>query len=648
MRELKDKAVELAARMVAQHAEELRKVDERLLAYCKGMSEEPEVHNMYEILGVCKFLRVFGTYDFDIRDVQHAFRLYEGRWEDGRHVDGGLLFSGIRGRQHYRLTPIQVYMISGVLGPHCWVDTGEAAGSRSLLMTEEERDGRIWDRRRLVTEANFFIPRKFGKTTMGAFWQFYFFFFGDYNSEGYCCANSADQAKILYKMTYELIHQLDPEEKRIRFTASEINWKIGQPRASKVVALSAGGKTKDGLFAQVCSSDEYGSAGYVKNHSDMASLVNVVEGSMGPRREPLTVHTTTAGNVQMGPYQIKLDGIKDILRDEPANEPVVNESGALLSQTDRQFAVILQPDEWEMDEETIFSDQRIWRKVNPHIGVTVQPDFYDAEIAKSRIDPEKKKETITKLFNVFQSSQVKEWIVTADKIRRLQINRRVTDCKYDEGWDTFVGLDFSSGDDLFAITYFSVNRRNPELAMEQRFFADCEAWIVEKSLERSPNRPLYELWVEQGWLKVCPGSVFNPDYAINELLEKHEAGVNLAMFGYDPAQSKQPINTLKAWLQSLGIGAEAIKDMVVPVSQGYMTMNPLVGELEYYTVSPTPWLKFSKSPLWPFEFGNVYMEESREGLRKPLKQGSEKKVDNVHALLDACFCFDLQEGKVNP
>ena len=124
--------------------------------------------------------------------------------------------------------------------------------------------------------------------------------------------------------------------------------------------------------------------------------------------------------------------------------------------------------------------------------------------------------------------------------------------------------------------------------------------------------------------------------------------LNLAMFGYDPAQSKQPINTLKAWLQSLGIGAEAIKDMVVPVSQGYMTMNPLVGELEYYTVSPTPWLKFSKSPLWPFEFGNVYMEESREGLRKPLKQGSEKKVDNVHALLDACFCFDLQEGKVNP
>ena len=48
----------------------------------------------------------------------------------------------------------------------------------------------------------------------------------------------------------------------------------------------------------------------------MASLVNVVEGSMGPRREPLTIHTTTAGNVEVGPFQIKLDGLKQLLEVE--------------------------------------------------------------------------------------------------------------------------------------------------------------------------------------------------------------------------------------------------------------------------------------------------------------------------------------------
>ena len=72
---------------------------------------------------------------------------------------------------------------------------------------------------------------------------------------------------------------------------------------------------------------------------------------------------------------------------------------------DSHFPVILAPDPWELDEETVFNDERIWHKVNPHIGITVQPDYYRSEISKSRLDPEKKKETITKLFNIFQSDR---------------------------------------------------------------------------------------------------------------------------------------------------------------------------------------------------------------------------------------------------
>ena len=55
----------------------------------------------------------------------------------------------------------------------------------------------------------------------------------------------------------------------------------------------------------------------------------------------------------------------------------------------------------------------------------------------------------------------------------------------------------------FAIAYLAINYQ--DLPPDQRMFADCEAWIVEKALQESPNRALYELWREQGWLKVCPG-----------------------------------------------------------------------------------------------------------------------------------------------
>lgn len=315
--DLKSAAVKTIATLVLSNGKELKEVDGRLFAYLFALCNEPEVHNVWEILGGVRFLRIFRQYPFNATKVKRILRLYEGEWKDGEYVDGGLLFSGLRGRTHYQLTPIQVFMLAGVYGPHHWVNTEAKVGSRKLLPTERPcEDGYIYDLRRLTTEAVFFIPRKFGKTTLGAFFQFVGFFFEDYNYEGYCCANSSEQAKILFNMTKDLIRQKDPKELRIRFTATEVNWKPGQPRAAKIVALSAGGKTKDGLFAQYCSSDEFGSAGYVKDHSDMASLVNVVEGSMGPRREPLTIHTTTAGNVEVGPFQIKLDGLKQLLEYE--------------------------------------------------------------------------------------------------------------------------------------------------------------------------------------------------------------------------------------------------------------------------------------------------------------------------------------------
>ena len=49
------------------------------------------------------------------------------------------------------------------------------------------------------------------------------------------------------------------------------------------------------------------------------------------------------------------------------------------------------------------------------------------------------------------------------------------------------------------------------------FLADCDAWVLEKTMSESPNRALYEEWVRQGWLYVCPGEVFDPQVCIDRL-----------------------------------------------------------------------------------------------------------------------------------
>ena len=205
-----DAAYKLRVKLLGKYGEKLRKIDQRLYDYVEDLSLEGDetddasvsnslgrrdVHNVYELLAALKFLRILETYPFDLSLFRSACLLYEGRWtSDGRYIEGsgGLKMSGINGRRTYRLTPIQVFMLAGVYGPKHYVNTECLAGSRELLPSEiVGDDGYIWDLRRLVRRAVFFIPRKFCKTTMGAFFQTFGFMFEDYNYEGYCCANAA-------------------------------------------------------------------------------------------------------------------------------------------------------------------------------------------------------------------------------------------------------------------------------------------------------------------------------------------------------------------------------------------------------------------------------------------------------------------------
>lgn len=643
----KQKAHDILSVHIAEQGRDLYDIEPRLLDYYNGLLNEPDVHSGYEMLCAVKLLRLMRTYEIDKATVQKIVHVFEGEWQQDsngiwKHISGGVKQPGRQGPEVYRFEPFQVFVFTAVYGVKGWIDTELTTADRYPTKTERvTEDGNIEDLRRMCVRFICFMPRKTNKTGLAALIGLYDFMLGDDDAMAVCCANSQEQSKILYKRLQMLISQFDVQGKRIRTTATETNWKPGQPRSASAYAMSAGGKTKDGLLASLCLADEYGSAGYTNGNSDMGNLVKVIESSMGPRREGLTFITTTAGNIQTGPFIELLEatrvGLLNELKYDTGEEHPTTAN-------DRWMCLLLQPDDWETDEEVLFSDRRIRQKVNPMLGKIVQHSFYDQAISDSRLDQITKQETISKLFNVYQSARVTSWL-SCDKIRPLQKDVRVTDCKYADGWQTFVGLDFSSGDDLFAITYVSINYKQKDPV--GRFHADCEAWIVEEALNNSPNKVLYEKWIEQGWLQVCPGEVFDPNLAINALIDKGNYGVNLCYFGYDPAQSKLPINTIKAWLQTLGISADGIKQMVVAVPQTFMVFNGLIGEIEYYILNGEPWLSFSNSPLWPWEFGNCMVEESHE-LRKVLKNPGKpsQKVDNVHALIDAFYCFDLSEGRI--
>lgn len=653
------------------YANRLNSIDPRLMAYVEdAISNDGSHANLYELLGIRKEMRLMDSYDLDPQRVQRSLRAIEGQWKNGRHVKGGLKFSTPRGSQHVRLMPFQAWLIFEIYAFKVDVSMERTYHDGDMLLpTEWVKDGEVWDTRRLTQEAHWFITRKSGKTELGAAVDFVeACFLGDVNGQVLICAPSAELSKISFKAVRNFAMQVDPTcsnrmgGKYFRLTKNELSWQPGHPMKGEIKTMAAGKTPKDGYYASVVQADEHGQPSYVNGHCDMQASVDTCWGSTGPRREKLLMHTTTAGRVKDGPYKSKIEN--DV---EPS---LLNEMQYPLGQSHRTpddywCAFLLQLDKWELtDDLTKLDDPELFKKVNRSIGTTVQPTYYRERLHEAATGTEDtKQEVLTKDFNMWQTGRIQKWI-TSDRIRQLQTSggKRIDDCQFIDGqgrerWHVFCGMDFSSGDDLFALTYLAVDWL-PSDTMRGRFFADTDCWVLEKTMNDSPNRPLYEQWIEQGWLHKCPGEVFDSAYAINRIAELVEKHINIYYFGYDPAQSLTPINNLKAWLQTLfqkreGMStkdiADAIQRMVIPVSQTSFTQNPRITELEEKMLSLDAWMEFSDSPLWPWCFGNCAVESKGDPpIRRIVKgAGQNNKIDPVHALLDALYCFDLGEGKVS-
>ena len=640
------------------YADRLNAIDTRLVAYIEDAISNNASHaNLFELLGIRKTFRQMDSYTIDVERAHRKLKSIEGVWKNGRHVKGGLKFATPRGSQHVRLMPFQVYaeccihmFLVDVNMERPYIDGDQ------LLPTEWVKDGEVWDTRRLIQEAHWFFTRKSGKTELGAAEDFTeVCFLGDVNGQCLICTNSASQSEIAYKAIREFAIQVDPTcinrmgGKYFRMTRNGLNWQPGHPMKGEIKCLSAGKTSKDGLYASVVHADEHGQARYINGVSDMQSTVETAWGSTGPRREKLLLHTTTAGKVKEGPYKTKIEQVEASLLQElnyPLGEPH-------RTPDDYWTAMLLQLDKWELtDDLTKLDDPELFKKVNRSIGTTVQPTYYKERLHEAMTGTDDtRQEVLTKDFNMWLGSSTMEWI-KPDRIREMQRELRVDDCTADKGWVAFGGLDFSMGDDLWAHTYLCINLHTGE------FFADCDAWITQCTLEEVSIRPLYEKWIADGWLHVCPGEVIEPSIPIRRIMdlagwdsEKMKivrTGVNFMRFGYDQYKSPDPINLLKAWMYELGANPA---QHIVPVPQTNAAFNQPVEQINFFVKASRSPLSFSMSPLWPYCFGCCVLDkDTRMENKKPIKRNSSDacKVDPVQALCDAFVVYNQVESSEHP
>ena len=660
----------LRRRLTDDVRQRLREVDDRLLGYIDGVArdvsvifgDESDRHSMWEVLCAAKFIRMFTTYHFNTKKVQFYIALREGQWERRgkawRYISGGLRLPSTSGAKVYRWQPFQVFVLACVFGFYAWVDTHVEAGTKDeMLDTEREKDGNIWDFRRMITEFIMYGPRKIDKTGLSSYIQLIFFLFGDFNSEIYSLAMTSDQSGILFDRTKFMLGQMNKSDEGnplFRMTAKGVNWLKqyqAELRNSKIVPLTGGGKAPDGTNTELLNWDELGSSPYINGKSDMMAHVNVCQSSMGQRRQPLTFGTTTAGTITSGPFIEKLQAMHDLLLHEPKYDTGEATPSQIL---DTQMCLLLEPDEYEKTEyEYILTSHALRRKINPMLSVVVQYDFYDREMTKARQEGDQKfAECVAKLFNVYQTGRVHEWI-RPDVIRLLQNDQTIDAYTGAGGWVIFTGLDFSQGDDLHTAGYLAARKHHSGHGYE--LFADFDAWIKQDVLEKSSIRPLYEEWIAKGWLHVSPGAVFQPSLFVTRFDELLQKGCQFQYFGYDPYQSKDPINSLKAYLQEKGV-AQPDKH-VIPVSQRNAWFNAPTDDLARAIKSPIPYITFSANPMWPWLFGNAVLSIDGKGgasadmdlgNKKPVKRnpGSDScKVDPIQCIVMGIGLLTQYEGQ---
>ena len=660
----------LRRRLTDDVRQRLREVDERLLGYIDGVArdvsvifgDESDRHSMWEVLCAAKFIRMFTTYHFNVKKVQFYIALREGQWERRgkawRYISGGLRLPSTSGAKVYRWQPFQVFVLACVFGFYAWVDTHVEAGTKDeMLDTEREKDGNIWDFRRMITEFIMYGPRKIDKTGLSSYIQLIFFLFGDFNSEIYSLAMTSDQSGILFDRTKFMLSQMNKSDEGnplFRMTAKGVNWLKqyqAELRNSKIVPLTGGGKAPDGTNTELLNWDELGSSPYINGKSDMMAHVNVCQSSMGQRRQPLTFGTTTAGTITSGPFIEKLQAMHDLLLQEWKYDTGEVTPSQIL---DTQMCLLLEPDEYEKTEyEYILTSHALRRKINPMLSIVVQYDFYDREMTKARQEGDQKfAECVAKLFNVYQTGRVHEWI-RPDVIRLLQNDQTIDAYTKQGGWVIFTGLDFSQGDDLHTAGYLAARKHHSGHGYE--LFADFDAWIKQDVLEKSSIRPLYEEWIAKGWLHVSPGAVFQPSLFVTRFDELLQKGCQFQYFGYDPYQSKDPINTLKAYLQEKGV-AQPDKH-VIAVSQRNAWFNAPTDDLARAIKSPIPYITFSANPMWPWLFGNTVLSIDGKGgasadmdlgNKKPVKRnpGSDScKVDPIQCIVMGIGLLTQYEGQ---
>ena len=428
------------------------------------------------------------------------------------------------------------------------------------------------------------IARKNGKTALNSlFALFALFADGEPAAEVISAsAQSRDQAAISFEMIKTFSKQLDPSGKTLRPYRNEV--KIPKTN-SQLKVISSDSNSQDGKNISFAILDEVGDA---KDNS----MHDVIISSMGQRTSPHLAMITTAYFDKEAPaYQFRLYCL-DILNG--------------VKEDDTVFAAI-----YELDEGDDWTDEKVWVKANPNLGITVQLDYLRSQVKTALNNPTDQTGVLTKNLNMWVESEC-VWIPNY-KVREQMKHIELEDFNPDE-WLCFCGVDLGSVSDLTALSFLLTN--GDEYYVKNFYFVPQTA-LKDKFMSQQ-----YREWSRNGYLFVTEGNT--TDYSfITDILVKWHNELNIRGIAYD---------RWNAAFWAIDCTEKGLPLEEYPQSIGYF--NAPTREVERLMLNGKMFIDDNPINLHCFE--NVILKCDYVGNVKPKKDMSlGHKVDGVISLIEA-------------
>ncbi len=442
---------------------------------------------------------------------------------------------------------------------------------------------------RRYTHVFLYIPRKNGKTTLGA--GIPLFLLNTIKEDGleiFSAAKDRKQASIMFKIAEEMVLKNAALMDRHIINQNLISRKDpdhGGRTNSFYTAICAEAGGQHGLDVYAAVVDEL-------HNQPNRELVDVIETGTAARKESLLLYVTTAAVYGESICNEKLKYAKDCQED-----PLF----------DKHFLPIIyettKDDDWESEE--------VWIKANPNWGVSVVPDYIRAEYKRAKSTPSREN-TFKRLHLNMQTEMAERWLQMGDW-NSCPKDTLLTDSH------CFGGLDLASSDDFCSFELF-FPARNEVLS----FF-----WIPEDN-ERNQREP-YASWIREGLVMTTPGNVTDHSF-IEKTIVNLSKQYNIVNIGVDTFSALQLALTLES---QHGI-------TITEFRQGFLAYNEPCLHLEALVKSRT--LRHGHNRVLRWMAGNVAIRRDPDDHIRPSKKHSNDKIDGIVSLLMAIGVYLFEEG----